>query len=187
MKIVTSAAMSAAARGPGGPAPSSLQTHFPGFLLQSRVTPKLVLVSLTPERGRLLPPKDSSLVLLVGNSRSRRFPFLGEHFCCVAGRRRRSEMQRGSLVKSKRKQGPEVWQFRWSEKGPNTKRVYRRRVIGTVEQYPDEAAARRAVEVLVSEINSQQSPSSVITLSSVNWDGTTPGEATQPRRPTRAT
>ena len=41
-------------------------------------------------------------------------------------------MQRGSLVKSKRKQGPEVWQFRWSEKGPNTKRVYRRRVIGTV-------------------------------------------------------
>jgi len=65
-------------------------------------------------------------------------------------------MQRGSLVKSKRKQGPEVWQFRWSEKGPNTKRVYRRRVIGTVEQYPDEAAARRAVEVLVSEINSQQ-------------------------------
>ena len=65
-------------------------------------------------------------------------------------------MQRGSLVKSKRKQGPEVWQFRWSEKGPNTKRVYRRRVIGTVEQYPDEAAARRPVEVLLSEINSQQ-------------------------------
>ena len=60
-------------------------------------------------------------------------------------------MQRGSLVKSKRKQGPEVWQFRWSEKGPNTKRVYHRRVIGTVDQYPDEAAARRAVEVLVSE------------------------------------
>jgi len=96
-------------------------------------------------------------------------------------------MQRGSKVKSKRKQGSEVCQFRWSEKGPNTKRVYRRRVIGTVEQYPDEAVARRAVEVLVSEINSQQSPSSVITLSSVNWDGTTPGEATQPRRPTRAT
>jgi len=60
-------------------------------------------------------------------------------------------MQRGSLVKSKRKQGPEVWQFRWSEKGPNTKRVYRRRVIGTVDEYPDEAAARCAVEVLVSE------------------------------------
>ena len=105
-------------------------------------------------------------------------------------------MQRGSLVKSKRKQGPEVWQFRWSEKGPNTKRVYRRRVIGTVDQYADEAAARRPVEVLVSEINSQQriarcNPLIISQLgdhlSSVNWDGTTPGEATQPRRPTRAT
>lgn len=65
-------------------------------------------------------------------------------------------MQRGSLVRSKRKHGPDVWQFRWSERGPNRKRVYRRRVIGTVEQYQDEGAARGAVAVLVSEINSHQ-------------------------------
>lgn len=65
-------------------------------------------------------------------------------------------MQKGSLLRSKRKQGPDVWQFRWSERGPNGKRVYRRKVIGTVEQYPDEDAARGAVAVLVSEINSRQ-------------------------------
>ena len=47
-----------------------------------------------------------------------------------------------------------VWQFRWSEKSPEGRRVYRKRVIGTVEQYPSEDAARRAVVGLVAEINS---------------------------------
>ena len=70
-------------------------------------------------------------------------------------------MQQGSLVRSKRKHPPDVWQFRWSERGPNRKRVYRRRVIGTVEQYQDEGAARGAVAVLVSEINSHQPIASV--------------------------
>ncbi len=63
-------------------------------------------------------------------------------------------MQRGSLIRKNRKQGPDVWQFRWSERGPEGRRVYRKRVIGTVEQYPSEDAARRAVVGLVSEINS---------------------------------
>ncbi len=63
-------------------------------------------------------------------------------------------MQRGSLIRKNRKQRPDVWQFRWSERGPQGKRVYRKRVIGTVEQYPSEDAARRAVVGLVSEINS---------------------------------
>jgi len=27
---------------------------------------------------------------------------------------------------------PDVWQFRWSEKTPNGRRVYRKRVIGTL-------------------------------------------------------
>lgn len=38
----------------------------------------------------------------------------------------------------------------------NRKRVYRRRVIGTVEQYQHEGAARGAVAAQVSEINSHQ-------------------------------
>jgi hypothetical protein len=40
-------------------------------------------------------------------------------------------MQRGSLIKKSRKWGPDVWLFRWSEKGTRGKRVYRKRVIGT--------------------------------------------------------
>ena len=63
-------------------------------------------------------------------------------------------MQHGSLIKSVRKYGPDVWQFRWSEKGPQNRRIYRKRVIGTVEDYGDMDCARRAVAGLLSEINS---------------------------------
>lgn len=52
-------------------------------------------------------------------------------------------MQRGSLVKAERKNGPDVWQFRWSEKGGDGRRVYRKRVIGTIEQYSDAAEVRQ--------------------------------------------
>jgi hypothetical protein len=46
-----------------------------------------------------------------------------------------------------------VWQFRWSEKDLNCRRIYRKRVIGTFEQFTDEAAVRRATAGLLSEIN----------------------------------
>jgi len=52
-------------------------------------------------------------------------------------------MQHGSLIRSIRKHGPDVWQFRWSETGGSGQRVYRKRVIGTVEQYSDAVEARR--------------------------------------------
>jgi hypothetical protein len=42
-------------------------------------------------------------------------------------------MQRGSLAIVTRKEGPAVWQFRWSEKDLHGARVQRKRVIGTVE------------------------------------------------------
>ena len=63
-------------------------------------------------------------------------------------------MQQGSLIKSNRKRGPDVWQFRWAERGPQGKRIYRRRVIGTVCQYSDADSARTAVTGLLTEINS---------------------------------
>ena len=53
-------------------------------------------------------------------------------------------MQRGSLAIVNRKEGPAVWQFRWSEKDLHGARVQRKRVIGTVERYQDEAGARTA-------------------------------------------
>ncbi len=34
-------------------------------------------------------------------------------------------MQQGSIIQTTRKQGPDVWLFRWSEKNRNGRRVYR--------------------------------------------------------------
>ena len=63
-------------------------------------------------------------------------------------------MQRGSLALVSRKEGSAVWQFRWSEKDLHGVRVQRKRVIGRVERYPDEAAARTAMAILLAELNS---------------------------------
>jgi hypothetical protein len=52
-----------------------------------------------------------------------------------------------------RKRGPDTWQFRWSETTYDGRRFHRKKVVGSVEQYPDENAARRAVVGLISEIN----------------------------------
>jgi integrase len=75
-------------------------------------------------------------------------------------------MQRGCMKQRSRKRGPDVWQFRWSESGPDGKRLYHKKIIGTVEQYPDENAARRAVVGLVSEINNdgQSTNSAAMTI-----------------------
>jgi integrase len=62
-------------------------------------------------------------------------------------------MQQGSLIRRHRKRGPDVWQFRWADRGPFGKRIYCRRVIGTVCQYPDADSARKSVAGLLTEIN----------------------------------
>jgi hypothetical protein len=58
-------------------------------------------------------------------------------------------MQQGSIIMSERKHGPAVWQFRWSETGAQGQRVYRKRVVGTVEEYPNSEAVREAVKGLI--------------------------------------
>ena len=63
-------------------------------------------------------------------------------------------MQQGSLIRGRRKRGPDVWQFRWADRGHCGKRIYRKRVIGTVCEYPDVNSARASVTALVREINS---------------------------------
>jgi integrase len=60
-------------------------------------------------------------------------------------------MQQGSIIRSERKQGPAVWQFRWSETGPQGQRVYRKRVVGTVEDYANPEAVREFVKVLIAK------------------------------------
>jgi integrase len=62
-------------------------------------------------------------------------------------------MQHGSVETKSRLEGSDVWQFRWSEKDPNGRRIYRKRVIGTVEEYPEAESARSAVSGLISEVN----------------------------------
>jgi integrase len=62
-------------------------------------------------------------------------------------------IQRGCMQRNIRKEGLNVWQFRWSETSLDGKRRYRKKIVGTVEQYPDENTARRAVVGLLSEIN----------------------------------
>ena len=75
-------------------------------------------------------------------------------------------MQQGSVIQTSRKEGPDVWQYRWSEKDLNGQRVYRKRVIGTLEQYTDAAAVRRAASGLLSDVNlrSRQDRNGSITI-----------------------
>jgi len=62
-------------------------------------------------------------------------------------------MQNGSVIKTKRRSGQSVWEFRWRDR-TSGKAVYRRIVVGTMEQYKTEADAREIVEGIVLEINS---------------------------------
>jgi len=58
--------------------------------------------------------------------------------------------QYGNLTVRRRKKGPSVWQFRWVENG-KLKSV----LIGTVEKYPAQADAEKAVQYLRIKINSE--------------------------------
>lgn len=71
-------------------------------------------------------------------------------------------MQHGSLIRSIRKYGPAVWQFRWSETRENGQRVYRKRVIGMLEQYSDAMEARR----FAAGILAMPSPADLLPMSS---------------------
>jgi integrase len=70
-------------------------------------------------------------------------------------------MQQGSIIQTGRKQGPNVWLFRWSEKDRSGHRVYRKRVIGTVQQYPDAQAARAVTSALLAQVNADSSHNGV--------------------------
>jgi hypothetical protein len=58
--------------------------------------------------------------------------------------------QYGNLTLRKRKKGPDVWQFRWMENGKPKSML-----IGTIERYPNQADAERAVEHLRIKVNSE--------------------------------
>src|SRR4051794_31604842 len=74
---------------------------------------------------------------------------------------KRTRYQQGCLTREKRKTGTDVWIFRWREANASGKTVNRKAVVGSMEQYPTDAAAQKAVEVLRIEIN-RESPRAVL-------------------------
>ena len=62
-------------------------------------------------------------------------------------------MQNGSIMRSPRLCGPDVWEFRWREAGPDGKRKHRRIVIGSIVQFSDKSSALVEVSALRREIN----------------------------------
>src|ERR1700722_12094033 len=67
--------------------------------------------------------------------------------------RKGATMQNGSIMRSKRLKGPDVWEFRWRESGPDGKRKQRRMVVGSIRQFADESAALRTISALRRDIN----------------------------------
>src|SRR6266481_3467765 len=65
----------------------------------------------------------------------------------------RESMQLGSLLRSSRRRGPEVWEFRYRERPHNGRRIYRRMKDGTVREFRTEASVRKGITGLIREIN----------------------------------
>jgi integrase len=62
-------------------------------------------------------------------------------------------MQNGSITRSTRLRGPDVWEFRWREAEADGKRKHRRMVIGSIAQFSDKSSALLEVAALRREIN----------------------------------
>jgi integrase len=66
---------------------------------------------------------------------------------------KRTRHQRGSLDRVARKNSPDVWEFRWYEPNAEGLRVRRKAILGTLEQYPTDAAAEIAADALRASVN----------------------------------
>jgi integrase len=68
---------------------------------------------------------------------------------------RRSRFQQGSLQLVERAGGRKAWEYRWYEVQLDGSRRRRNLVLGTLEQYPNETAAQKAVVALRVDINAE--------------------------------
>lgn len=80
---------------------------------------------------------------------------------------RRARYQQGCLIREKRKLGPDAWVFLWREINSKGVRQQRKHKIGTVAQYPTEAAAQRALEPFRVRVNSEQPAMVQMTVSTL--------------------
>jgi hypothetical protein len=58
-------------------------------------------------------------------------------------------------MRTERHGGPDVWEFRWREPGPDGKSRHRRMVVGTTNEFGDEVAARQAIAGLHLRMNTR--------------------------------
>src|SRR5258708_1159990 len=65
----------------------------------------------------------------------------------------RKSMQLGSLLRSSRRRGPDVWELRYRERPHNGRRIYRRMKVGTVREFRSEASVRKGTTGRIREIN----------------------------------
>jgi integrase len=68
----------------------------------------------------------------------------------------RQTFQHGSLTIETRSSGPSVWIFRWRETGPDGKRIQRKAIVGTKQDYPTKAKAEQAAAALRLDITKEQ-------------------------------
>lgn len=68
---------------------------------------------------------------------------------------KRTRYQEGSLRLYARKKGIQAWEYRWYETQIDGTRRRRSSYIGTIEEYPTDAAAKKAVAALRANINSE--------------------------------
>jgi integrase len=84
---------------------------------------------------------------------------------------KRTTYQQGSLKLEERKRGPHVWVFRWWDTDANGNRRYRKQQVGDLDAYPNETAAKAAIDALRLTINhqSQRNGSTQMTVRAL-WD-----------------
>ena len=78
---------------------------------------------------------------------------------------RRSRFQQGSLRLVERAGSRKAWEYRWYEAQPDGTRRRRNLVLGTLEQYPNETAAQKAVVALRVDINVESPRTSLAPIS----------------------
>ena len=70
---------------------------------------------------------------------------------------RRTRYQNGSVQREKRRNGPDVWVFRWWEPGSDGSSKRRKAIVGNGLTLPTEAIALKAARALRIDANSQTS------------------------------
>ena len=78
----------------------------------------------------------------------------------------RTRYQYGSLRKKERAKGPDAWEFRYYETIGQS-RPRRSATVGTVDQYPNKAAARQAVAGLLLKLNSETPTAGGVTFAAL--------------------